>query len=83
MENQKSIVRISVILTTYNAEKPIRRTLNSVFAQNGINRDFELELIVIDDCSTDQTPDILQEYGIDFYQTPANYGGPNLGRNCG
>lgn len=83
MENQKSIVRISVILTTYNAEKTIRRTLNSVFAQNGINRDFELELIVIDDCSTDQTPDILQEYGIDFYQTPANSGGPNKGRNIG
>lgn len=83
MENQKSLVRISVILTTYNAEKTIRRTLNSVFAQNGLNRDFELELIVIDDCSTDQTPDILRKSGINFYQTPANSGGPNKGRNIG
>jgi len=76
-------VRISVILCTYNSEKTLQRALDSVVAQEGINKDFEVELIVVDDCSTDRTREILGKNNIDFVALPENSGGPNKGRNIG
>jgi glycosyltransferase involved in cell wall biosynthesis len=78
--------KVSVIITTYNAERTIARTLNSVLRQEGIGKVFTLELIVIDDCSTDGTLEILEKFNLDiplFFSTPANSGGPNKGRNIG
>ena len=78
--------KVSVIITTYNAERTIARTLNSVLRQEGIGKAFTLELIVIDDCSTDDTLEILEKFNLDiqqFFSTPANSGGPNKGRNIG
>ncbi len=49
--------KISVIIPVYNAEKYIRKCLNSILLQR-----FPLEVICVDDCSTDSTPDILNEY---------------------
>ena len=49
--------KISVILPVYNAEKYIRTTLESLFAQTYP----ELEIIAADDGSTDSTPEILKE----------------------
>jgi len=49
---------ISVIIPAYNAEKTIRRTLNSVENQTMLPK----EVIVIDDCSIDQTNAIIREY---------------------
>lgn len=49
--------KISVIIPIYNAEKYIRKCLNSILLQR-----FPLEVICVDDCSTDSTPDILKEY---------------------
>ncbi|WP_026657073.1 glycosyltransferase [Butyrivibrio sp. AC2005] len=49
--------KISVIIPIYNAEKYIRKCLNSILLQR-----FPLEVICVDDCSTDSTPDILHEY---------------------
>lgn len=51
-------VIISVIIPTYNAEKYIKRCLESVFAQTYKN----YEVIVIDDGSTDTTKLILNEF---------------------
>ena len=49
---------ISIVLPTYNGEKYIRKSIESI-----INQTYEnWELIVIDDCSTDSTNDIIQEY---------------------
>jgi len=42
-----------------------------------------LELIVVDDCSTDATRDILSGLGIVSLTTGGNTGGPNRGRNIG
>ncbi|HAF29459.1 MAG TPA: hypothetical protein DCG75_10470 [Bacteroidales bacterium] len=75
--------KISVILTTYNAEKTIQSTLDSIFNQTGLNSDFCLELLVIDDCSTDSTTSILRKNNINYFQTNINSGGPNKGRNIG
>ena len=49
---------ISVIIPAYNAEKTIRRALNSVENQTMLPK----EVIVIDDCSSDQTNTIIREY---------------------
>ena len=74
---------ISVILTTYNLEKYIQRTIQSILNQRGIGREFELELIVVDDCSTDNTIEILKRNNINYLSTKKNSGGPNKGRNIG
>lgn len=50
--------KISVILAVYNGEKYLAETINSILAQT--YRDFEL--IVVNDCSSDRTSEILSTY---------------------
>jgi len=72
---------VSIIITTYNSEKTIRRTLHSVFSQLGIHRLFQIEVLVIDDCSIDKTVEIVKTYPVRFFSTKINTGGANAGRN--
>ncbi|HBZ38344.1 MAG TPA: glycosyl transferase [Balneola sp.] len=48
---------VSVVLPVFNAEKTLRRTLESVLTQTFKN----WELIIVDDCSTDSSAEILQD----------------------
>ena len=74
----------SIIMTTYNSSKTIDATLNSILSQEGIGEEFNLEVIVLDDHSTDNTLELLGSYSnIITLQTTANTGGPNTGRNIG
>lgn len=50
--------KISVVIPVYNAEKYIRQCLDSILTKQKIS----LEVICVDDCSTDGTPAILKEY---------------------
>lgn len=50
-------VSIGVIITVYNKEKYINRSLESVLLQNNLPD----ELIIIDDCSQDQSVSIIEE----------------------
>lgn len=50
--------KISVVIPVYNAEKYIRQCLESILTKQNIS----LEVICVDDCSTDGTPAILKEY---------------------
>jgi glycosyltransferase involved in cell wall biosynthesis len=77
------MVKISVILCTYNSAPFISRTVESVMAQKGAGTEFELEILATDDCSTDNTCDILRSYGIIPYLNSTPSGGPNRGRNRG
>ncbi|MDR1090043.1 MAG: glycosyltransferase, partial [Prevotella sp.] len=52
-------MKVNVILITYNHSKYIRRTLESILAQNTPH---EVEIIVADDCSPDNTVEIIKEY---------------------
>lgn len=56
-ENSKPLV--SVCITTYNMQDYIGRALDSVLTQQ---TDFDFEIIVSDDSSTDSTLDILEFY---------------------
>ena len=49
---------ISVIVPVYNTEKYLRRCLDSILCQTLQ----DMEIICVDDGSTDSCPDILREY---------------------
>jgi len=53
------VTTISVIIPTYNYDRFLREAIDSVLAQTYP----ALEIIVVDDGSTDDTPRILAEYG--------------------
>ena len=50
--------KISVLMPAYNAEKYIAEAIESILNQTF--KDFEF--IIIDDCSTDRTWEIIQKY---------------------
>lgn len=51
--------KLSVILITYNHEKYIEKALDSVLSQV---TDFPFEIVIGDDCSPDDTKNIIKEY---------------------
>lgn len=68
-------MKISIAMATYNGAKYIREQLNSILNQT--IQDFEL--VVCDDCSTDDTWNILQEYAkkdlrLHLYRNEKNVG---------
>lgn len=51
-------MNISIIIPTYNAGKTVQKCINSA-----LNLVQKCEVIVVDDASTDDTPEILRSYG--------------------
>ena len=50
---------ISVIMSSYNSEKTIRRCIFSI-----LNQDYKnLEFLIVDDCSTDNSLSIIKKLG--------------------
>ena len=77
---------ISVIIPIYNAEKYLENTINSVINQTiGFEN---IELILVDDSSTDNSRKIIQKYVEQYnniipYYSEKNHGFPGFGRNIG
>lgn len=72
---EKSLPLISVVMATYNGGKFLSQQLDSVLEQTYCN----LEIIISDDCSTDTTWDIIEQYvkqdhRITAYQNEVNLG---------
>jgi len=69
---------VSVIICAYNPEKTIADTLKSVFKSSYKN----LEVIVIDDASTDNTLDLCKNFPLKIIKLKENRG-PAFSRNVG
>lgn len=72
---------VSIITPSYNSSQYIAETIESILAQTYTN----WELLITDDCSTDNSRDIIQEYcakdsRIKLYCLPEN-GGAGVARN--
>ena len=52
------MIYISIVLSAFNHEKSIRQCLESIIAQE--NADMQIECIVVDDCSTDDTLGVIR-----------------------
>lgn len=65
---------VSIAMATYNGEKYLREQLDSIYSQTYKN----IEVVVCDDCSTDTTVKILEEYqqkhGLKYYVNEKNLG---------
>ncbi|MFK5974999.1 MAG: glycosyltransferase family 2 protein [Sulfurovum sp.] len=75
---------VSIVVPLYNAEKYIGETISSVIAQTYKN----WELIIVDDCSTDNSIEVIEEFTkiddrIKLIKSTANFGGPAKPRNIG
>lgn len=73
--------KVSVILPAFKAETGIAIAIESILAQTWSN----LELLIVDDCSPDQTYEVMKQYAeqderIRIFQTPQN-SGPYVARN--
>lgn len=69
----KSEKLVSVCVPVYNGAQTIKETLDAVFNQSYLN----MEVIVVDNCSTDDTMKILQSYAdqrLSIYQNETNLG---------
>jgi len=70
---------ISVIIPAYNAAKHIKETLQSVLSQTYPN----IEILVIDDGSTDNTKQIVKSFGAKVRYYYQENSGPSAARNKG
>lgn len=76
---------VSVVIPTYNATRFLNRTLASVFAQEPL----PTEVILSDDCSTDDTQRLADDIAksspvpLRFIRSPRNSGGPSEPLNRG
>ena len=76
------MVKVSVVVPTYNAAPYIMETLQSILKQD--YNDFEI--VVVDDHSTDNTAEIinnLKDSRIKYKRLGKNHGGPSKPRNVG
>src|SRR2546429_4258884 len=80
-----STPRISVVVSTHNRAASLPRLVASLEAQDGVH---PFEAVIVDDCSTDETWEVLQDLArrtaipMRFLRTPVN-SGPAGGRNLG
>lgn len=59
MKTRNDLVLVTVVVITYNQEKYIRDTLDSILGQEV---DFRYKIVIADDCSPDSTMDICMDY---------------------
>ena len=70
-------MNISVLLPAYNAAQTIEATINTVLRQTTA----PLEFIIVDDGSTDETPDIVRRFGCRITLISTRNQGPAAARN--
>jgi len=73
------MIKVSAIIPVFNGSATLREAIDSVLDQNVHG----LELIVVDDGSTDSTPAIIDSYGDRIKQLRQSNAGPAVARNAG
>ena len=86
LTTEQNPTMVSVVTPVYNAEKSLRKTIDSVLNQT-LGMD-QIEYILIDDCSTDSSREILLEYSAKYANIivvflKKNSGTPGYPRNIG
>ena len=71
--------RISVVIPVYNGARTISHTIECVLQQSLK----PVDILVVDDGSTDDTAEILKRYGSKIVYIPKQNGGPASARNLG
>jgi len=71
-------MKASIIIPNYNAERTIGKLLDSIISQNLKG----FEVIVVDDCSTDFSKEIIKKYPVKLIELEKNAGAANA-RNIG
>lgn len=67
--------KLTVIIPAYNEEAYIKTVLEKVLAVDTASEGFEKEIIVVDDCSTDQTAAIVRQFDdVIYIKMPVNKG---------
>jgi hypothetical protein len=66
---------VSVLIPTHNRSDTLPRALDSAYGQEGRGDHFDLEIIVVDDASSDATPSVIRAYpGIRYIRLPERRG---------
>ena len=86
VEKNNFMPAVSIIMPMYNSEKYIAECLESIFSQTFQN----FELIIVDDCSTDRSRDVVVNYvvgdmvkKVKLIGLTENAGNPAIPRNIG
>ena len=80
MVSPNKLPKVSVCVITYNQERYIRQCLQSIVDQES---DFDFEVIVGEDCSTDGTKEIVQEFAERYPDlVKPIYQEKNIGAGC-
>lgn len=74
---------VSVVIPTYKRAHLLRKAIQSALAQEQAGELFEMEIIVVDDCSPDDTAKVVAEFpGVQYLRLPENRGASGA-RNAG
>ena len=74
---------VSVVIPTYNRAELLKEAINSVLSQEGLDEDFAIEVIVVDDASVDATSEIVIQYPQVKYIRLAKNSGVSCALNAG
>ena len=74
---------VSAIIPTRNRAHLLPRAIDSVLAQEGLGSQFDLELTVVDDASSDATPEVVRRYPTVRYIRLETQRGASAARNAG
>lgn len=83
-DSSSPVPMTSVVIPAFNARRHLPDTIDSILAQRGV----DIEIIVVDDCSTDDTAAQVtaiarRDPRVRYLRTASNYGGPAGPRNEG
>lgn len=66
---RKNVPLISITIPTYNSEATINLCLDSIFHQYDAKINSNIEVIIVDNCSSDRTEEICRKYNCRFLRT--------------